>query len=467
MIGRLMKNRGIKIGIGIAALLMVNSRVGAQMNFNALQDPLNSNNAALSMPSYLGDGVKGIQVSMFNPYVMVGSNFTNTREARDYISKDEISNSMIDNTISKLRRKDNIIQGGLNVAILNAVFTIKNSNGEPFLSFGAGVNERVEMSTVFNRELFLLAYRGNKQFAGQTINLAPRLNALAYTEYYVSAAVNAKLGSGIIIKPAIRLRYLSGQASIAMAKTSTLSMYTEPDGRYLDFDLNYRINTSTAGDTVSLASSSFNIDGSTFQQGAGSGFGMDLGLRVTPRENLSFNIALTDIGGIRFRKNVVNMYNDTSYRYEGQELSFRDDQTLSLDSIAGIAEPRYSYNSYRMALPTKLALSASLGLGQAEHKSRSYYKHNLTVAYLQGFSNYLSSTKSVYVALGYTHSVKGIMNIGTSLSAGGLWGFGWGALVSFKLGPLRLGVNTNNFLPLLAAKAGKGADLGVMLAFGN
>ena len=462
-----MKNTNRKTGL-VAAIMLITGGAYGQMNFGALQDPLNSTNAAFGMPTYLGDGINGFQVNVFNPYVTVGSNFTNARDAREYISEDEISNSMINNTISKLRRKDNIIQGGFNVAILNAAFNLKNRDGNNVVSLGFGVNERVEMSTVFNRELFLLAYRGNKQFAGQTINLAPRLNALAYTEYYVSAAVNAKLpNSGVSIKPAIRLRYLSGQASISMPSTSTVSLYTEPDGRYLDFDLNYRINTSTAADTVSLATSSFNIDGSTFQQGAGSGFGMDLGLRVAPAENLSINFGITDIGGIRFRKNVVNMYNDTSYRYEGQELSFRDEQTLSLDSIAGIVEPRYSYNSYRMGLPTKLALSAGLGLGKSERRNSTYYRHNLTFAYLQGFSNYLSSTKKAYFAVGYTHSVKGVMNIGTNLSAGGVWGFGWGALVSFKLGPLRLGINTNNFLPLIASKTGKGSDVGFMLAVGN
>lgn len=440
----------------------------AQLNIASLQDVHNANNAARYLPTYLGDGFKTLQVSVFNPYVTVGSNFAAAKDVREYISSDEISNEMVEHTISKLKGQNNMIQAGLDLAIVNIGFNIKNKAGDPFLSIGAGVNERVEMSSSFNRDLFLLAYKGNKQFAGQTIQLAPRLNALAYTDYYVSAALNIKVpGTEIAIKPAVRLRYLSGQASVSMSDKNTVSMYTQPDGRYIDFGFNYQINTSISGDTVSLSSKSINIDRNSFQQGAGKGFGMDLGVRVNPIENLSLNIGLMDLGGLRFSRNAVNMSNDTTYRYEGAELNFSDDQRITLDSIAGIAEPRYTYDPYRVKLPSKLIISASLGLGQEEHKQLAYYKHTLTFTYLQGFSNYLSATKKPYVALGYTHSFQDVINLGANASVGGLWGTSLGALVSFKLGGFRIGINSNNLLPLIAPKSGKGTDIGLMLAFGS
>jgi len=452
----------------VSGVVCLHLPAAAQLNIASLQNAHNSNNAARYLPTYLGDGFKTLQVSVFNPYVTVGSNFTSAKDVREYISSDEISNTMVENTISKLKNKDNLIQAGLDLAIVNIGFNIKNKAGDPFLSIGVGVNERVEMSSSFNKELFLLAYKGNKQFAGQTIQLAPRLNALAYTDYYVSAALNIKVpGTDIGIKPAVRLRYLSGQASVNMPNSSSVSMYTQPDGRYIDLGLNYQINTSTSGDTVSLSSTSINIDQNSFQQGAGKGFGMDLGVRVTPMENLSLNIGLMDIGGLRFTKNVVNMSNDTAYRYEGAELTFSDNQRITLDSIAGIVEPRYTYDAYKVKLPTKLIISASLGLGKEERKQQSYYKHNLTFTYLQGFNNYLSATKMPYIALGYTHSFQNTVNLGANAAVGGLWGAGIGALVSFKIGGFRIGVNSNNLLPLIAPKSGKGTDIGLMLAFGS
>lgn len=458
-----------QVATGLAGILFFSLPAKAQLNMAALQDPHNSNNAAHYMPTFLGDGVKGWQVTLANPYVTVGSNFTTARDVRDYLSSDEISNEMVGRTIGKLKSKDNIMQAGLDLAIVNAVINIPDKSGQPFLSIGFGANERVEMSTVFNKELFQLAYQGNKQFAGQTISLAPRLNALAYTDYYVSAAAEFKIpATEISIKPAVRLRYLSGQASVYMPKSNLITMYTEPDGRYLDFGLNYEINTSLSGDdTVSLSSSAISLDRKNFRQGAGKGFGMDFGVRVSPMENLSVNIGFTDLGSLRFSKNAVNMSNDTIYRYEGEEITFSDNGHITLDSIAGIAEPKYTYNSYRVKLPSKFTIAASLGLGKAEHKNLSYYRHNLTFVYLQGFDNYLSATKKPYVALGYTHSFNDVVNLGANASVGGLWGSGIGALMSFKFGFFRVGVSSNNLLPLIAPKSGKGTDVGLMLAFGR
>lgn len=455
--------------LSMAGIYCLHLPAAAQLNIASLQDAHNSNNAARYLPTYLGDGFKTLQVSVFNPYITVGSNFIAAKDVREYISSDEISDAMVGRTISKLKRQNNLIQAGLDLAILNVAFNIKNKEGDPFLSIGAGVNQRVEMSTSFNRDLFLMAYQGNKQFAGQTIQLAPQLNALAYTDYYVSAALNVKIpGTEIAVKPAVRLRYLSGQASVNMTDKNSVSMYTQPDGRYIDFGFNYQVNTSISGDdTVSLSSKSINIDQKSFQQGAGKGFGMDLGVRVNPMENLSLNIGLMDLGGLRFSKNAVNMSNDTAYRYEGAELSFSDNQRVTLDSIAGIAEPRYTYDPYRVKLPSKLIIAASLGLGKEAHKEQAYYKHTLSFTYLQGFSNYLSATKRPYVALGYTHSFHDVINLGANASVGGLWGASFGALVSVKLGGFRIGINSNNLLPLVAPKSGKGTDIGLMLAFGS
>ncbi len=436
----------------------------AQADMAALQDPHNAANAARHLPTYLGDRFSGFQVTVLNPYISIGSNFATVADAKEYLTADKITSELIGGTVSRLRSQDNIIAGSVDIAVVNAAFNISNKAGHKAFSIGFGVNERVELSTVFNQETLLLAYKGNKQFAGRSVELAPRFNGLAFMEYYLAAAWNIRPRfSELVIKPAVRLSYLSGQASVDMREANSISLFTEQDGRYLDFNLNYNINTALGADSVKLTGSSFNLNDKSFQGGSGSGFGIDLGLRVSPRPGILLNVGVIDIGSIRFTKNTTNIYNHSSYRYEGQELTFTENQSFDLDSLAGFARPNYSYNDYRVELPTKLIISGSIGLNKGDGRSGSYYGHTLCGMYVQGFSNYLTATTVPYVALGYTRSFGGVFNIGANAGVGGLWGGNIGLLASVKAGPFLFGLHSNNILPLVAPAAGRGADIGMLL----
>jgi hypothetical protein len=447
-----------------AALILAGAALHAQPGIGTLQDGHNSANAARHLPTYLGDQFKKVQITVFNPYFSLGSSFASFEDARGFMTADQITRGMISNTIDKLDPEDNNINGVVDIALLNVALNIGGGNGRKGASLGFGVNERVEMNMLFNEDLLLLAWKGNKQFAGKTVNLMPRFNGLAFTEYYVAASYEiAPSFTDAIIKPAIRLSYLSGQASVQMPKDNAISLFTEPEGRYLDFDFNYTVNASMDADSLTLEGNTFNINEKSFRGGAGSGFGMDLGLRVTPRPGLSFNLGIMDIGSIRFKKGVTNMFNHSSYRYEGQELTFAEDQSINLDSLAGLAKPSYTHEAYTVKLPTKLVLSANIGLGRVEKKGSVYYRHQLTAMYLQGFDNYLSSTKKPYLALGYTHSLGNVLNLGANAGIGGITGATFGVLASVKAGPFCFGLHSNNIIPLIAPSSGRGADLGMLL----
>jgi hypothetical protein len=240
-----------------AAMAAIGATAQAQINMGALQDGHNASNAARHLPTFLGDRFKNVQVTLFNPYIGLGSTFATFSDAREYIRADEITSNMIGNTIDKLDAENNNISGSVDIALLNVAFNLNRRDGRKIASFGAGVNERIELNMLFNDDLLLLAWKGNKQYAGQTVNIMPRFNGLAFTEYYVATAFNiAPLSGNLIIKPAIRLSYLSGQASIQMPKGNAISLYTEPEGRHLDFGFNYTINASMDNDSLTLEGSS-------------------------------------------------------------------------------------------------------------------------------------------------------------------------------------------------------------------
>lgn len=457
----------MKKAISILACISITAATArAQINIGALQDGHNAANAARHLPTYLGDHLKKIQVTLFNLYVSLGSSFATYKDARDYIRADYITSELIGNTIDKLDPENNNINGSADIALLNIAFSISDKSGRKAAALGFGVNERVELNTLFNDNLLLLAYRGNKQFAGQTVNIVPRFNGIAFTEYYVAASLNvAPEYSNVTIKPAVRLSYLSGQASINMPKDNAISLYTEPQGRYLDFGLNYTVNASLGEDSIRLEGSSFNLNDKSIRQGAGSGFGVDLGVRVSPSPGVSVNLGVMDVGSIRFKSSVTNMFNHSAYRYEGQELTFTEDQSINLDSLAGLAKPNYTHKAYTVRLATKLILAGSIGLGRIEKKSGAYYRHQLTGMYLQGFANYLSSTTRSYVAVGYTHSFNNVLNLGANTGVGGIAGGTFGLLASVKLGAFLFGLNSGNILPLIAPGSGRGTDAGMLLGF--
>jgi hypothetical protein len=436
----------------------------AQLDMGALQDAHNTSNAARHMPTYLGDRFNKFQITILNPYISIGSSFANVGEVEEYLNADKITSEMIGSSIRRMRSQDNIIAGSVDIAIVNAAFNLTGKNGHKEWSIGLGVNERLEVSTVFNQEAFLLAYNGNKQFAGQTVQIAPRFNGLAYTEYYIAVAYNFRpRNSDWVIKPAIRLSYLAGQANVEMRQGNSISLYTQPEGRYLDFGLDYNINTSLGDDSVKLSGSSFNLNDKAFTGGAGQGIGMDLAVRVSPKPGIHFNIGLMDVGSIRFTKNPTNIYNHSSYRYEGQELTFAEDQSLNLDSLAELAKPNYSYNSYTVVLPTRLVIIGSVGLSKKQNKRETYYGDQISALYQQGFLNYLSATTTPYIALGYTHSFNGKFNLGANAGVGGIWGGNVGLIASLKAGAFLYGLRSNNILPLIAPNTGRGSDFGMLL----
>lgn len=442
--------------------------VDAQVDVSSFNNSHSGLAASNLLPSYLGDGFKKIEITTFNPYVHLGSNFTNASNLKAYLNEDTYRDALINSTLSDLREENNI-QAGLRLSILSLGLNLNNKNGKSGFSIGAGANEVVEANVLFNKEVYLLAYRGNKQFAGQTVNLAPRVNALAYMEYYISGAANLTIpGTDFLIKPAVRLRYLIGQASIYTQHQSELSMFTEQDGRYLDIRSKYEVHSSTAVDTLKLGEDDFTFDQSTFQAGVGKGLGMDFGLRIEPMENLSINLGLSDVGSINFTKNTSTLYSDTGFRYEGQSFRFTDEfDKFSVDSFAAVLNPKYHYDAFRVPLPTKFLLTAHYGVGKVEKNNQSFYRSTLSLVYVQGMSNYFSATTTPWVILGYNRNFNTILNAGINAGLGGLYRANVGASLSVKAGFFRIGVSSNNLLPLFAGTSGRGTDLAILIGFGR
>jgi len=461
----------------------------AQLNIAELQNPHQALSGSGYLPTLLGDGFRKLEVQLMNPYATLGNNVFSFNDIKELANTKTITPELISYALDKLS-KDNIIYLGTELNLINIGLNFRHKDKTPFLSFGFTVRQKNELNFQFNNDLFSLIYKGNKQFAGQTISLAPSLHFLAYTDVGLAAACNLHLPKvgrflDVSIKPAVRFRYIQGIANLNMP-SNAITMLTEQDGRYIDFGFNYDIQLSLPIDTGTIndilknktgtASSTtganpninFNKIASELFNKSGKGLGIDWGIKVALNPNLSFNAGFTDMGYIKFAKNSITVSNHSTYRFEGYEVQYFSNQqqnvTSQVDTLLFKLKPTVAYGSYSVPLGSKFLFSTNLKLGKRERNEVIFYKHNFNFTYMQGFSNYLSSVKRPYMCLGYLYSIGNFCNLGVNGSLGGLTLATVGAQITFKIAKTKFGISSSNILPLISLNAGRGTDIGILTA---
>ena len=215
----------------------------------------------------------------------------------------------------------------------------------------------------YPKELVELAWNGNSQFVGQTISVGPDVQAFAYNEFGIGAAMNI-LG----VQAGARLKILTGIGDVSTERTKA-EVYTDPDIYQLTFNTDYLINTSgfftydgNEGFEVDFGDASFN---DIFASNVGTA--IDLGASFKFR-NIDISASIVDLGFISWKKNTVNYHSQGTYTYKGVDISgiLRDDSISfegALDSIGEILDFKETNRNYTTMLPTKLYLSAGYTIG--------------------------------------------------------------------------------------------------------
>lgn len=432
-----------------------------------------NSNAALEnsfmAPSWIGNEYKSAKVSLLPVHIGVGTNFFSFGDLKDYYTftrennnNKTYSNATINSFLGNLKNT-NIAFAGADITLLNVGVNI-NVKRKKMLELGFGIREHVHTAFHFNRELPELLLKGNKQFENQTIDILPKFQLMQYTDYSIVAAKSFsihlnKKAKPIWIKPAVRLRYLVGNANITM-EDMQLSMYTAPEGRFIETTLKGNVLTSGLSTDAYQNKNGTDITRS-FLKGNGRGFAMDLGATVQPIERLEATISFFDNGFIRFKEDTYNLQVDEKFTWEGYDVNKPIDslfETEDIDIDSNLA-------SYKVGIGSKLLLSGSYGFGKKLFaKRRSYYPHNVRFVYLQGFKNYLNTSATPIVSLGYSFVHERILDIGVNATMGGNRQAGFGAHVHFAFGPFQLGVSSNSLRGLIQPYAVRDVDFKIYTA---
>ncbi len=423
--------------------------VNAQYNLSTTYCEHNDLNASRYEPSELHLGKKHVQIGS-NFYFWIANNALDYGTIQKFRKGDAVTDQEIDNFVNNLEAK-NQIGAGQDFQIAGLALRL----GKMDFSFSAVDKFAMEMN--YSQNLMKLAWKGNKQFAGQRTQLGPlSFNAQYTREYALGTAFNVAGDLEKGLRVGARAKYIQGIGSIYMPK-SDLYLTTASDGRSIEAEFDYKLQSSGIK----------NFNGMNFN---GMGYGIDAGISAHLSKHFEINASVLDFGAVTYNQDVKTYEKKGKYIYEGAVISnFFGDPRYNADSIASLFKPTETSNgSYTMSLGTKVLLQGELKWGgnmDEELEDEEYQGHSLFLTYIQGLNNMPGATTKPYLSVAYNYDLKRMFDFGVSASMGGYNKYAVGAFFAFNFAHIiKFGIGSDNLMPLVQPKLGTGADVSVNLS---
>lgn len=406
-----------------------------QLGLHFMDKAFNSNQ---TNPANLTD--YKVNIGLFSGY----SNFSNSFSYRDVVFNNGGTNVLdLDNVINSMANSSNLISDN-SLQSLSFAFAVKDWN----FSFHHSIRNNNEIS--LPRELMSFVWKGNAQFIGQEINVAPQFNLQAYNE--IGFGVARRVGRFTI---GARFKKLNGLANFHTE--SDMLMINTDEGTYdMHIQSDLMINGAAAVDFGGFDQFDFSMDeasvGDILQ--ANSGFGVDFGLNFQVNSKLHLSFSMLDMGSINWTENTYNYHSEGEYLYTGfdaAEALSGDDDTFeeTLEELQNELDFQETTNSFKSSLPTKTYMSARyrashlFGFGALLFTEKSVANNETVPGFAINGNVYLGNKTS----LGMTYSLRNqeFGNLGMHLVTG--------------LGPVQLFAVADNFLPVLDPLNSRNVDL--------
>lgn len=422
----------------IILLLVGASTTNAQYNSLGLYNPHFTFNKAEFIPSKLGDNQSKVEFRIIPNAYVYGANSLLSIKTLMYPTTSGIDKA-VDNA------NDYTILGA-GVEIPGMAISYKLGKTKELMTFALSNKTRALANVLLDDNFLKLVWNGNKQFEGKTIGLNKfGASSIAATEIGLGWAMPLNVGP-LKMRVGANLKYLLAFGG-GYVPESSATMETATDGRYITLkNLSYEANVAYLDDE------------NTF---TGNGFAMDLSTTLDFGKDINASVAVLDIGSLTFDKNTYSYSGGGDVTIEGVVLDdIFEDNTFKIDSaiLAGFNSKKDSGKTFSMGMPTRLVVHLEKKILKGD-----YVKHGIYLTYIQGFNNISGATTKPYFAAGYSYSLKNILNVGPTVNYGGYGGFGLGAFLSAKVGPLRIGVGSNAGLSyLMLPSATKSVDFSFM-----
>ncbi|TSA50954.1 MAG: hypothetical protein D4R43_01480 [Sphingobacteriales bacterium] len=440
----------------------------AQINFTQFQDQHTFSQASQFMPSLIGEGIRKYKITFFDFYGAASNSSFSLAQLNKLSEIKTWNDNTVDSLLNNLKTGNSIYAGG-NFSFLNVSFNI-NKHKRKFLSFAIGTRERLDLNMLYSHNLISLLLKGNKQFAGETVNLSPlSINFLQCSDYYfgMKTLLGFKVGKKTLLKlkPALQFHYLTSMANVYSEK-SDLALYTQQDGRELNLNYDYDLYIASPGNNMGTHGVFGDVTVKDITKnlfsGVGNGKSFDFGLGADVNDWIKINMAVTDVGAISFKNHSVNYSGNGAIEFDGFSTNYTETQNsfnTQADSMLSLLKPNFENAQYKAPLATKYFTNVSLNLLKKRKKNGMvYFRHTFNVTYIKGFKNYLNATTTPLMVLGYNYSVGNILNFGIIAAKGGTAQTSVGANLSLQFSHYQLWCNSNNLLPFIGKQNAKGID---------
>lgn len=214
------------------------------------------------------------------------------------------------------------------------------------------VADRTFASAKYPKDLFDVAMFGNASFAGKTAELSNmEFNLLMYKQFGVGIlkTVQKEKGKWNI---GFGLSLLTGNRNLRF-KITEGSLYTDPDGEYLDGEIHGELRSASMGRTQYIAANGLGFSGSF-------SFGYEA-------EKFGIRLNADDLGFISWKKDLKRTDLDSVFRFEGVDVNlFSGDgdpfSSIDLDSVVdGFATVRQG-TAYSTTTPGRIRLEGYYAL---------------------------------------------------------------------------------------------------------
>lgn len=441
--------------VAIAVFMVVESN--AQSVAGPFGDPWLMGESAIQLPSLQGMGFRRMSVTVPHVEAWALTNAVSYGPLRDAVLRGRYTNALIRSAVEN--GSDRFFIGvGFQAQLLSLGFNINGADGRPFISIGIEHRERTMLALDIDHDLVDLLYNGNAQYAGQRLTLDPlEVHSIGYREIGINGAVDLTLsGEGddrIALRPGLGLYTLSGQHGLHM-NSASLDIYTHSDGRAIDFDPEYQLNTAIPD------------DGQGIWRGIGKGLAVDVSLGLSLGDRTRFIAGIDDLGAIRFNEGTKSYTAEGAYTYRGVQFTLIDQEletTVTVDSLVSLGRPEKTTDAWEMKLPTRVLLGGTHGVGRIDHEAFPLFRHTFGLMVGRDITRTRFSNARTAAVASYAYTINTIASFGATLSTRGDLAPGFGLNATVRAGPVRLGFGSNDLTGLLLQKKGTGAHAQVVL----
>jgi Family of unknown function (DUF5723) len=316
---------------------------------------------------YIGlPAVSGINLNINNNFVNFSDVFLKG-QPKDSIISFLHPDYNVDKFLAKIKDK-NFIEPETTIQLLGVGFSV-GRDGYVFLD----INERIDGNVVLPGDLFKLALKGNEQFVGSKIDLSSLRGDI---KYYHEVGVGFSKNITDKLRIGIKGKLLLGIADASIDNKS-LGITVNDDYSHT-FDANLAVNLS--GPVNVYMNSKNNIDSvvfddkrfktssgiSDFFSGKKNlGLGMDIGATYDLTDRLVVSASITDLGFIRWTKDVTNLQANNQFEFSGLNMLDFFNGTKTIDELGkdmlDSLKNAFTVSKSKVAYTTYLPFGISVG----------------------------------------------------------------------------------------------------------